>query len=125
MREIKFRAWNKKEKRMEEIDGYFLYIADNKIYEVSEGHFHYETYIEKKDVTDDYELMQYTGKKDIKGIEIYESDIVLWGSSVALVVWSEKHCSFKLSYKNNLYDLWLKHEVLGNIYEKSELLEVK
>lgn len=103
-REIKFRAWNSKKNKME-IDVYKEY--------------------------DD--LMQYTGLKDNNGKEIYEGDIVkiTYGLSKAIIGFSK---GAFIMYNGNsniylLYDNFIENgimgnwEVVGNIYEKPELLK--
>ena len=67
MREIKFRAWDKKEKKMHYGN---MELFDDMI-GFRFGHFGVDT--NKEDI----ELMQYTGLKDIKGKEIYADDICL------------------------------------------------
>ena len=77
MREIKFRAWNKERKIIERIDGDSLYFANGRIYSVyEEAHFQGELNFQKDDVTDDYELQEYTGVHDSTEdeTEIYEHD---------------------------------------------------
>ncbi len=84
-----------------------------------------------------YELMQYTGLKDTNGVEIYEGDIVsmFQGSQKSEVLFDGGMFSVKRAYRTSFYhdELELRHEILfnvidtceviGNIYEKPELLE--
>ena len=68
MREIKFRAWDKENKAFMPNEGYV--ICDGDVMGLRYGN-------EMEDVlTDQVELMQYTGLKDMNGVEIYECDIV-------------------------------------------------
>ncbi len=119
MREHKYRAWDKVEKEMtpwEDILGnLWLYVSGN--------------YAEK------YPLMQYTGLKDKNGKEIYEGDIVeQWQRKFPFDV--EEYYSEKgaVEYKAFLgryvfgsraleEDNLERAEVIGNIYENTELLE--
>jgi uncharacterized phage protein (TIGR01671 family) len=135
MREIKFRAWDKEDKTMENV----LYINFD-IMEVSLGS---GIDLDDEDTMygdvspspainyvkfDDIELMQYTGLKDKNGEEIYEGDIV-HDSTCDLtwaVTWNEESGGYgePAKYpKNFLYKSLEKYfEVLGNIYENPELL---
>ena len=115
MREIKFRAWHKKDK--------FMHIVSELFFR--EGGFC------------DFELMQYTGLKDKNGKEIYEGDIVNYtsinGKSIGkyVVEWYEYKCGYILSGINKESELWnrdwepMRAEITGNIYENPELTEGK
>ena len=125
MREIKFRAWDKINKRMlgyERIDklefgkdGLEILYADN-----GRGY-----------CIGDFVLMQYTGLKDKNGKEIYEDDILLPvelhdsnlhcyknGKGIPVVIKYDSHRTFY----NTPCDIgnW---EVIGNIHENPELLK--
>nr|DAK13397.1 MAG TPA: YopX protein [Caudoviricetes sp.] len=80
--------------------------------------------------TERFDVMQYTGKKDINSRRIFEKDIVsfctLNGTErIGRVKYYEDGASFLIiaegryaEYLNNVSDL----EVLGNIYQNKELL---
>lgn len=115
MREIKFRAWDEKEK---------------KFFDISKPMYQFQ-----KDGTlflhKDFILLQYTGLKDKNGTEIYEGDIIktqrsVGKTNIAKVIFN--HGSFVAKYSD--ISNW-KHlstgsqsdcEVIGNIYSNSELL---
>lgn len=67
---------------------------------------------------------QSTGLKDLKGVEIFEGDIIVWEYSEKPqeVFWDNSICGFSTKH----YHLWRtvkKVKVIGNIYENPELLE--
>jgi uncharacterized phage protein (TIGR01671 family) len=119
MREIKFRAWNKRQKVMGVemgLNDLLEYTAENP-HRVSEVPY--------------LETMQYTGLKDKNGKEIYESDYLnVWldgiGNEVFRVDWDSHKARFILVDK--LGDTWSfddsnDTEVIGNKFGNPELLK--
>lgn len=110
MREIKFRAWHKEKKIMGEVLGIDI--------------LHKEIFFSNEDV----ELMQYTELKDEYGDEIYEGDIVTLHNSRYKVIFNSEEARFVL--KDVFFEIDIpftnnnnkRIEVIGNIYENSELL---
>ena len=72
------------------------------------------------DNTGNWEYMQFTGLTDINGVEIYESDIVLYGTyrNKTVVEWNDGLTGFYPLLSHNSAPI----EVIGNIYESPELL---
>ena len=123
MREIKFRAWDKKEKKMIEVNHLTLY-------QNSGWRFCANCGLSIGLAETEYNLTQYTGLKDKNGKEIYEGDIL---SFVPIghkkfnkpfrpfeIFWDEKNAQFSdWSPKEGERGA----EVIGNIYENPELME--
>lgn len=122
MKQIKFRAWDE---NMEQMINW----------ETIEDEWNTEGYFDSIFRQDHYKCMQYIGLDDVNHIEIYEGDIVR-----VLDSYAEKGClvadfigfikygngSFYVSDSDETYSTYrlmdLEFEVIGNIYEDSELL---
>lgn len=121
MREIGYRAWLKKDKKMVEVKS--IHFGTKKImYGYSESSHCYGNVTCK---FDDCELMQFTGLTDKNGKQIFEGDIVKLGTGEIRFVFYG--CS---SFRHTNYGKYAKefdhkdkgYEVIGNIYDNPELL---
>ncbi len=136
MREIKFRAWDKRDEEMYTPTNIMLsnskkvWIADKKVF--NDMRHLVEEESKFRNIGDSAVLMQFTGLKDKRGEEIYEGDILAEKEgkkyrTVGLVIWSEKEVCYILRLKDS-WDVLDKVneeycEVIGNVYKNSELLE--
>lgn len=109
--EIKFRAWNKNLNR-----------SGGMIWNVAVLNGKYFDPYEME--TQEYPIMQYTGLKDLKGVEIYKGDIVEFARGRHQVSFLDG--SFVLYDRNQwhipFYTIHGGIEVIGNIYENPELI---
>lgn len=121
MRELKFRAWYKPEKKM-------IYNIQNEFEERIElGMDCFSGYLKN----DDFIVNQFTGRTDKEGKEIYEDDILLIiGQGYFRVTWDRDNCKFYLLPLEDYLDKmpldrsWeIDYEVEGNIHENKDLLE--
>lgn len=131
-REIKYKAWLKKEY-------YSVLNPENKVYNVENLDFDtQQAYLSECGWYDfeDIELIEYTGIKDKNGVEIYDGYIVeYWYRSVsgtasgtAIVKFYDGAFQLEdIDDSDNTELLYLAEdlEVIGNIYENPELLEVQ
>ena len=137
MREIKFRAWNKKKNKMTKHFGYGkTYMSGGDGISINE--------LIKAEQAYNMIIMQYIGLKDKNGKEIYEGDVVKWSYSqdeassfIAKVIWidfvdkgdldtDQRHIGFMLEFSDKgITDFPIKHEleIIGNVYENPELKE--
>lgn len=119
MREIKFRAWDSKNKKMYSFELIELPYSENVNLD---GQFDglLDMY---------YKLMQYTGLKDKNGVEIFEGDLLKsydehGNIDVDKVIYNTSHCKFMLvSDSESRLPIGLGEyssftlEVIGNIHE--------
>ena len=144
MREIKFRAWDKKSKKMREVDvisfhnkrGWFdgddsrlpkvVTVWGYALIEQKDCILHREP--EKGEVI----LMQFTGLKDKNGKEEYGCDIIqtdgVDGKLLWQIVWNEEEACFDFEGIGHTYscihnEIYDKGEIKGNIYKNPELLK--
>ena len=140
MKEIKFRAWDKKEQKMLIVTNldWLKEASTGKTKESSEGYFGDNH--RRKFSLDDCELMQYTGLKDKNGKEIYEGDILSlnYFEGDVVKVWIEyldtlPYCCTIIKYSEGDWTTLgrvMKRDgeqftckIIGNIYENPELLK--
>ena len=115
-REIKFRAWNREKGRMFRIARF-----DFSDYTIYSHPFACDGFLGEV-----CEIMQYTGSKDMNGVEIYEGDILQSEYYLRYQVVFKGDCwrcepLKNSSFKNRFIGRDL--EVIGNIYENPELLK--
>lgn len=123
----KFRAWDKKTETIQEVESISFKEKKLVIDQKSVAWFNSD-YIRN---FDEVELMQSTGLKDKNGVDVYQGDIIRCTSGcLHEVIWLEEYGgtfiggmpAWYLSGFRNGYSWTGREEVIGNIYENSELL---
>jgi len=127
MREIKFRAWDKKEKKFYNDSGYNPDLLING----TKGCVFVPA--DMNDIQDRWDLNQYTGLKDKNGKEIYEGDILEcfnpfeMKSKISEIKWCEEYAALMNIIGNDALSLYHfiseDYEIIGNIYETPEILK--
>lgn len=126
---FKFRCFNRKTKKMYEVDSLHL---DSKDGEWVWAHYYnpvYDKDLKIQIVQPHAILMQSTGLKDKNGKLIYEGDIITDGIDKYVVEWDMDEAYLRFCARANgtrvyyTFEQLLSYEVIGNIYENPELLE--
>jgi len=124
MREIKFRAWNKKKK--------IWCYGTNNVKKWGENTFSLSRFFRylEGNYLDAETLSQFTGLKDKNGKEIYKGDVVECVSCKEKnrkykVTWCDKFLGFILEHKKEKYQISIFNDfkIIGNVFENPELLE--
>lgn len=138
MREIKFRAWDRKDERMIVHEQEFipLKVTSAGVFRLNP---HHEENLYFLIDPKRFILMQYTGLKDENSADVYEDDIVKYGTLyhgkvthilTGKIVYNEFCGAFQIAYKN-INDVFITDfihqfkilKVIGNIHKYPELLD--
>lgn len=114
MREIKFRAYETIPKFMNNSVRITAHPGGKTTFEVAEGYGWIPVSKEN--------IMQYTGLKDVRGVEIYEGDI-LWDSTGELIGAVKFDEGTFVVGEDVLSDWYYESEIIGNRFENPKLLE--
>lgn len=124
----RFRAWDKRKSVMREV-AVLHFTKGGKVNSIE----YWKTPSELKSYhVRNLVLMQSTGMKDKNGVDVYQGDIIRCTRGCPHeVIWLEKYGgtffggmpAWYLSGLSNGYSWTGREEVIGNVYENSELLE--
>ena len=135
MRDIRFRAWDKESKRMFQVQALQFYGANNTVDAcwTNGVDFDGESTLGDPELNNLHNLvlMQYTGMKDVKGVEIYEGDVLfhpLQGRRKVYYPYSERVASYGLrdidnGFGSTLQDSHAVWEIIGNVWEDGDLID--
>lgn len=122
---FKFRAWDKKFNYMEYTDRNLVVSFSNEGVVVED----HSSFSASCIAMQDYDLMQFSGYKDVNAVDIYPQDVVKThyskhGKIIGIV--GDTASGFKVygihDYKGLVADLDDSYEVIGNVYENQGLI---
>lgn len=132
MKELKFRAWNKHDKKMATVTllglNQNLGVIDIAAWTTNNGNDYYTS----RWLTEETELMQYIGLKDKNGKEIYEGDLLIDDAApdgeqeIVEVKWDIDRAKFYTASEGTFDGIEFDEvdwKVIGNIYENPELIK--
>ena len=129
----RFRAWDVLAEKMIDEILMISFVRKEIIGKFSDGSTSVPLKFEDERNGEDVILMQSTGLVDKNGKEIFEGDILDYRGRKALVRWHGSYASFIYRFVDEphkrkaewkpLYLAYMKCEIIGNVYENTELLE--
>jgi uncharacterized phage protein (TIGR01671 family) len=119
MRKLKFRAWDKQDKRwvcnVYEDEPFEIYLNGDYLGLAGSAN--------DWQGSERYELSQFTGLHDIRDKEIYEGDILRFGNITGVCAWDEDQACFWFETDKMANFPLTSSQVIGNIYENPDLLK--
>ena len=128
MREIKFRAWDRIEKKM--INVFSMSWGADRVKGLVKNSVPYKHWTSQSGMGADVILQQFIGLLDKHGKEIYEGDVVRMHHGVLQVVYQAPSFVMKVKLHHKEWHEFILSaeqnqfaEVIGNIYENPELVK--